>query len=120
MGLKTWKDAPQGRILKSDTSIAKNYLTETEIKKLERTVTGYFDYIENLIENRVALTMSSLAESVNKFLTFNEYKILEGLGKISKKQAEDKAFSEYEKFNKTQQIESDFDKIIKKLSDKKE
>jgi hypothetical protein len=119
MGLSTWKNAPEGRILKSDTAIAKNYLSETEIKKLERTVTGYFDYLENLVENRVSFTMKDLAESVNKFLSFNEYKILEGLGKISKKEAEDKAFEEYDKFNKTQNIISDFDKeIMKQLKNK--
>jgi hypothetical protein len=119
MGLSTWKNAPEGRILKSDTAIAKNYLSETEIKKLERTVTGYFDYLENLVENRVSFTMKDLAESVNKFLNFNEYKILEGLGKISRKEAEEKAFGEYDKFNKTQNIISDFDKeIIKQLKNK--
>jgi len=83
MGLKTWKNSPDGRILKSDTSIAKNYLTEKEIKKLERTISGFFDYIENIIENRNAFTMKEFAESVNKFLTFNEYKVLSGKGIIS-------------------------------------
>lgn len=115
MGLKTWKNAPDGRILKSDTSIAKNYLDEAEIKKLERAVTGYFDYIERLIENRTTLTMQGLADSVNKFLEFNEYKILDGKGSISNKSAEQKAFAEYDEFNKYQKIESDFDKTIKKL-----
>lgn len=115
MGLTTWKNAPDGRILKSDTNIAKNYLQEKEIKQLERTVTGYFDYIEGLIERENTFTMEQLALSVNKFLAFNEYKVLEGLGKKSKKQAENKAFSEYDKFNKTQKIESDFDKMVKGL-----
>lgn len=115
MGLTTWKNAPEGRILKSDTSIAKNYLQEKEIKQLERTVTGYFDYIEGLIERENTFTMEQLALSVNKFLTFNEYKVLEGLGKKSKKQAENKAHTEYDKFNKTQKIESDFDKMVKGL-----
>ncbi|XCF05184.1 virulence RhuM family protein [Tamlana crocina] len=115
MGLTTWKNAPDGRILKSDTSIAKNYLQEKEIKQLERTVTGYFDYIEGLIERENTFTMEQLALSVNKFLAFNEYKVLEGLGKKSKKQAENKAYSEYDKFNKTQKIESDFDKMVKGL-----
>ena len=115
MGLTTWKNAPDGRILKSDTNIAKNYLQEKEIKQLERTVTGYFDYIEGLIERENTFTMEQLALSVNKFLAFNEYKVLEGLGKKSKKQAENKAFSEYNKFNKTQKIESDFDKMVKGL-----
>ena len=115
MGLTTFKNAPDGRVLKSDTNIAKNYLEEKEIKQLERTVTGYFDYIEGLIERENTFTMEQLALSVNKFLAFNEYKILEGLGKKSKKQAENKAFSEYDKFNKTQKIESDFDKMVKGL-----
>ena len=115
MGLKTWKNSPNGRVLKSDTKIAKNYLTEAEIKSLERTISSYFDYIERIIENRNTFTMERFSDSVNKFLNFNEYKILEGKGKISAKQAEQKAFGEYEKFNKTQKIESDFDKAIKLL-----
>jgi len=119
MGLTTWKNAPEGRILKSDTNIAKNYLQEKEIKQLERTISGYFDYIENLIERRKTFTMQELAVSVNKFLAFNEYKILSDLGKKSKKQAENKAFKEYNKFNTTQKIESDFDKMVKKLNVKK-
>jgi len=119
MGLTTFKNAPDGRVLKSDTTIAKNYLEEKEIKQLERTVTGYFDYIEGLIERENTFTMESLALSVNKFLAFNEYKVLDGLGKKSKKQAENKAFSEYDKFNKTQNIESDFDKMVKGLKKRK-
>lgn len=115
MGLSSWKNAPQGRILKSDTNIAKNYLQEKEIKQLERTVSGYFDYIEGLIERENTFTMEQLALSVNKFLEFNEYRVLEGLGKKSKTQAESKAFTEYDKFNKTQRIESDFDKMVKEI-----
>lgn len=115
MGLTSWKNAPEGRVLKSDTRIAKNYLEEKEIKQLERTVTGYFDYIEGLIERENTFTMEGLARSVNRFLEFNEYKVLEGLGKRSKKQAENKAFSEYDKFNKTQKIKSDFDKMVESL-----
>lgn len=114
MGLTNWRNAPKGRILKSDTTIAKNYLAENDIKKLERTISGYFDYIERLIENRNAFTMSELAESVNKYLDFNEYKILEGKGKISHSDAELKAFTEYDDFNKTQKIDSDFDRVVKK------
>lgn len=116
MGLKTWKNSPDGRILKSDTSIAKNYLTEKEIKKLERSITGFFDYIENIIENRTTFTMQQFAESINNFLTFNEYKVLLGKGIISAIQAKEKAHSEYEKFNKTQKITSDFDKVVKALN----
>jgi hypothetical protein len=115
MGLTTWKNAPDGRVIKSDTTIAKNYLEEKEIKQLERTVTGYFDYVEGLIERENTFTMEQLALSVNNFLAFNQYKVLEGLGKKSKKQAENKAFEEYNTFNKTQKIESDFDKMVKGL-----
>lgn len=118
MGLNTWKNAPKGRILKSDVTVAKNYLQEKEIKQLERTVTGYFDYVENLIERRTSFTMEQLSNSVVKFLEFNEYKVLEGLGKISKIQAAKKAKEEYDVFNKTQKIESDFDKEIKRLKQK--
>jgi len=115
MGLATWKKAPVGRILSADVTVAKNYLPEKQIKKLERTVTGFFDYIENLIENRQAFTMEEFAESVNKFLTFNEYRILDDKGKISKASADKKALVEYKEFNKTQPIESDFDRVVKKL-----
>lgn len=115
MGLTTWKHSPEGRILKQDVIVAKNYLQETEIKQLERTVTGYFDYIEGLIERENTFTMKGLAESVNKFLTFNEYKVLESKGTISRITAEKKAISEYEIFNKTQKIISDFDKEIKRM-----
>ncbi len=118
MGLKTWKSSPSGRILKTDTNIAKNYLNEQSIKKLERTISGFFDYIENIIENRISFTMEEFANSVNKFIEFNEYKILDNPGKISKAQAEQKAFSEYDVYNKIQKIESDFDKRIKKLKRK--
>lgn len=115
MGMMTYKNAPDGRVLKSDTTVGKNYLSEDKIRKLERTVSAFFDYIENIIERRNSFTMESFAESVNRFLEFNEYKVLEGYGSISRKQADAKAFSEYEKFNKTQRIESDFDKMVKRL-----
>ncbi len=116
MGMMTYRNAPDGRVLKSDTTVGKNYLSEDEIKKLERTVTAFFDYIERIIENRTTFTMKNFAESVNRFLEFNEYKILEGYGSVSHKQAEEKAFAEYDKFNKTQRIESDFDKAVKQLT----
>lgn len=116
MGMMTYKNAPDGRILKSDTTVGKNYLSEDEIKKLERTVSAFFDYIEAVIERRNCFTMESFAESVNQFLQFNEYKILEGYGKISRKTAEQKAFAEYEKFNKQQRIESDFDREVKAMT----
>ena len=115
MGLSTWKNAPKGRILKSDSIIAKNYLTINEIKKLERTVSSFFDYIERIIENRTVMKMENLAESVNKFLAFNEFKVLQGKGKISFDNAEKKAFKEYDEFNKHQNIDSDFDKFSSKL-----
>lgn len=115
MGLTTWKHSLEGRILKQDVIIAKNYLQETEIKQLERTVTGYFDYIEGLVERENTFTMKGLSESVNKFLTFNEYKVLESKGTISRIAAEKKAIIEYESFNKTQKIISDFDREIKKM-----
>ncbi len=119
MGLTTFKNAPDGRVLKADTLIAKNYLQEKEISQLERTVTSYFDYIEGLIERENTFTMEQLAQSVNKFLNFNEYKILQGKGKISKLQADKKAIKEYDDFNKYQKIISDFDKQVKKIGKNK-
>ena len=115
MGLTTWKNAPDGRVLKSDVTVAKNYLQEKEIRQLERTVTAYFDYIEGLVERRNTFTMRGLADSIDRFLSFNEYEILEGKGSISKKKADSKAIQEYEKFNRTQKILSDFDKHIMKI-----
>ena len=119
MGLTTWKNAPDGRVLKSDVSIAKNYLQEKEIRQLERTVSSYFDYIENQIERHNAFNMKQFAASVNKFLTFNDYKILPDKGKISAAQAKKKAEEEYDIFNKTQRIDSDFDKEVRGLLDNK-
>ena len=120
MGLETWKNSPDGRILKSDVTIAKNYLPEKEIKRLERAVTGFFDYIEDLIERENTFSMQEFATSVNEFLSFRKYQILSGKGSISKQQADQKAEIEYEVFNKTQKINSDFDKEIKKLKKKEE
>lgn len=117
MGLTSWKNAPKGRILKSDVSVAKNYLNEAQIRKLERAVSGYFDYIEDLIERENTFTMEEFAQSVNEFLAFRKYDILKDKGKISHQKALEKANSEYEIFNKTQKIESDFDKSIKRLKD---
>lgn len=115
MGMSTYKNAPDGRVLKSDATVAKNYLNEDDIKKLERAVSAFFDYIEGIIERRNTFTMEGFAESVNKFLAFNEYQILEGYGSVSRKLAEQKAHTEYDKFNKQQGIESDFDREMKKL-----
>ncbi len=115
MGLTTWKNSPKGRILKSDVSIAKNYLDEKQIRQLERTVTSYFDYIENQIERQNPFSMEQFAASVNKFLTFNDYKILPDKGSISSVQAKVKAESEYDIFNRTQRIDSDFDKEVRNM-----
>lgn len=115
MGLTTWKNAPDGRVLKSDVSIAKNYLQEKEIRQLERAVTGFFDYIEDLIERENTFNMAQFSASVNEFLTFRKYQILPDKGKISAAQAKKKAEEEYEIFNKTQRIDSDFDKEVRGL-----
>lgn len=115
MGLTTWKNAPDGRILKSDVTVAKNYLDEKQIHQLERTVTGYFDYIEDLIERENTFTMEEFSASVNEFLAFRKYEILPNKGGISKQAADKRAEDEYKQFNKTQKIASDFDKEVKRL-----
>lgn len=115
MGLTTWKNAPDGRILKSDVVVAKNYLEEKQIRQLERAVTGYFDYIEDLIERENTFTMEEFTASVNEFLAFRRYDILRDKGKISGRMAKDKASAEYEEFNKTQKITSDFDKAVNRM-----
>lgn len=117
MGLETWKNAPDGRILLSDTKVAKNYLPEKEIRQLERAVTGYFDYIEDLIERENAFTMEQFAASVNEFLTFRRYALLPDKGTISRAEADRKAEEEYKLFNPGQQIDSDFDKHLRGLLD---
>lgn len=118
MGLMTWKNCPDGRILKSDVTVAKNYLNEKQIRQLERAVTGYFDYIEDLIERENTFTMQDFAISINEFLAFRKYEVLEGKGRISKKSADEKAKAEYDEFNKTQKINSDFEKEVKKILQK--
>ena len=118
MGLTNYKNSPDGRVLRSDVQVAKNYLSEVEIKKLERTITSYFDYIENQIEKRKEFTMEGLADSVNRFLEFNDFKVLDGYGSISMNSAKKKAIAEYDEFNKDQQIKSDFDREIEKLKPK--
>lgn len=117
MGLTTWKNAPEGRILKSDVSVAKNYLDEKQIRQLERAVSGYFDYIEDLIERENTFTMAEFSASVNEFLEFRKYDILKDKGTVSHKKAVEKAEAEYDAFNKTQRILSDFDKEVKRLYD---
>ena len=122
MGLTTWKNAPDGRILKSDVTIAKNYLSEKEIRQLERAVTGYFDYIEDLIERENTFNMEQFSASINEFLAFRRYDILPDKGKVSHKEAVAKAHAEYDIFNKTQKITSDFDLFLleaKKINDSK-
>ena len=120
MGLTTWKNAPKGRILKSDVTVAKNYLAVADIRKLERAVSAYFDYIEHIIERHQTFTMKEFAASVNKFLEFNEYRVLEGPGKVPRAVADEKAGKEYDIFNKHQPIISDFDQEIKRLLGKDE
>ena len=115
MGLQTWKNTPDGRILKSDVGVAKNYLDARQIRQLERAVTGYFDYIEDLIERENTFTMEEFAASVNEFLSFRRYEILPDKGKISRRQALAKAEAEYDAFNKTQPIVSDFDREVQQL-----
>ena len=114
MGLLTWKNAPEGRILKSDVTVAKNYLDEKQIRRLERAVTGFFDYIEDLVERENTFNMAQFAESVNEFLAFRRYELLPDKGRVSHAQAEARAHAEYEVFNKTQLINSDFDKLIRR------
>ena len=114
MGLLTWKRAPEGRILKSDVTVAKNYLDEKQIRRLERAVTGFFDYIEDLVERENTFNMAQFAESVNEFLAFRRYELLPDKGRISHAQAEAKAHAEYDIFNRTQLIDSDFDKLVRR------
>lgn len=120
MGILTWKNAPDGSIRKSDVTVAKNYLTEKQIKQLERTVSGYFDYVENLLERGNAFTMEEFSASVDRFLQFNEYKVLVGKGSISHDMAKKKAVDEYTIFNTTQKYISDFDKSLRKADDEKD
>lgn len=114
MGLTTWENSPDGRVYQKDVITAKNYLSEEDIKRLERTVSSFFDYIEGIVERNQTFTMEAFAQSVDKFLSFNEYKILNNKGVISMKSAKEKALSEYKEFNRTQTVISDFDKLTKK------
>ncbi len=115
MGLTTWKNSPNGRILKSDVTVAKNYLPEKKIKELELAVSAFFEYIENLIRRRNTFNMEQFSESVAKFLSFMDYQILPDKGRISAAQAKAKAEQEYDIFNLTQPIDSDFDKQIRRV-----
>ncbi|MBR1759921.1 MAG: virulence RhuM family protein [Schwartzia sp.] len=120
MGLTAWKDSPNGRILQSDVTIAKNYLSEKQIRQLERAVSGYFDYIEDLIERENTFTMEEFAASVNAFLQFRRYELLKDNGKIRKSDADKKAIEEYKIYNATQPIDSDFDKSIRELQQRQQ
>ena len=115
MGLMTWKKAPDGRILQSDVTVAKNYLSEKNIRSLERNVSAYFDYVERLLEDETLLSMQDFATSIDEFLKFNRYEILTGHGHISHNAAKQKAIGEYKEFNQYQKIVSDFDKEISKI-----
>lgn len=115
MGLTSWKNSPDGRILQSDVVVAKNYLSEKEIRSLERNVSAYFDYVERLLEDETLLGMKEFATSIDEFLKFNRYEILEGHGHITHSAAKQKAIGEYKEFNKHQKIVSDFDREIKKI-----
>ena len=115
MGLTTWKNAPDGRILKSDVSIAKNYLDENQIRRLERNVSMFFDHVEDLVMNENTFTMAEFAQNVDDFLSFRKFSILKDKGSISAAQAKAKAEAEYDIFNPTQKIDSDFDKEVRKL-----
>lgn len=121
MGLKTWKNSPKGKILKSDVTVGKNYLGEKQLKELNRIVNMYLDYAENQAERQRTMTMADWAEKLNAFLKFNEYEILNSPGKISTAAAEKLAHAEYKKFRPVQDktFESDFDREIKRLKNKK-
>ena len=114
MGLTTWNNAPDGKILKSDIIVAKNYLDEEELSELNNIVNMYLDYAENQARRHKLMSMEDWAIKLDKFLEFNEYELLENKGKISKNKADNKANNEYEQFRIIQDREyiSDFDKII--------
>lgn len=120
MGLKTWRNAPDGAIRRSDLTVAKNYLTETQIRQLDRTVSGFFDYIEDITERGIAFTMEDFSRSVNEFLEFRRYDVLEGKGAVSRDAAVAKAVSEYDEYRKTQDYLSDFDKEVRRLTDERD
>lgn len=120
MGLKTWKAAPDGKILKSDVRIAKNYLSHQHIQELNRIVSAYLDLAENNAQRGVAFNMRQWASFLDKFLELSNYPILKNKGKIFMLEAKLKAEAEYDKFRVLQDknYESDFDKVLKKLQDK--
>lgn len=117
MGLSTWKNAPKGKILKTDVSIAKNFLTEKEPTQLDRFVTMYLDYAETQAEQNIPMTMDDWAKRLNAFLQFNQKDILKNAGKVTQAIAKAFAESEFEKYRIIQDrlFESDFDKEVKQL-----
>jgi hypothetical protein len=117
MGLTTWKKAPEGKIIKSDVVVAKNYLNKKEIKFLNRIVTMYLDYAENQAEKGIPMTMSDWAEKLNTFLKFNDANVLQNAGKVTAEIAKSFAESEFEKYRPIQDrlFKSDFDKTIQKF-----
>lgn len=122
MGLTSWKNAPEGKIIKTDVSIAKNYLNKNEIKSLDRFVTMYLDYAETQAERNIPMSMEDWSEKLNAFLQFNEKEILTNSGKVSHAIAKAFAESEFEKYRIVQDrlFQSDFDKLIDNLDgDKK-
>jgi len=121
MGLATWKQAPRGKILKSDVAVAKNYLNEAHIKELNRIVSAYLDLAENRAERGIVTRMAEWVEFLNRFLELSNYPILQDKGKVSALEAKLKAETEYEVFRQRQDREyiSDFDREIKRLEGKK-
>jgi len=120
MGLSTWKNAPKGKILKPDIDVAKNYLSEEELRQLNRIVTMYLDFAELQAERRVTMTMVDWVERLNGFLKFNDYEILQDAGSVSAKVAKELAETEYSKFRGIQdrEFESDFDREVKRIEKK--
>jgi hypothetical protein len=118
MGLNTWKNAPEGKIIKTDVSIAKNYLKEQELKSLDRFVTMYVDYAEDQAERKIPMTMNDWAQKLNAFLQFNQREVLDNPGKVTAEIAKAFAESEFEKYRIIQDklYESDFDKMMKQIN----
>ena len=121
MGLTNWKNAPTGKILKTDVTVAKNYLSETELDELNRIVTMYLDYAENQAKRKTPMSMQDWVQKLDAFLQFNDYKVLKDAGKISHQIAEQLVHQEFEKYRILQDknFESDFDAELKKLNNKK-
>lgn len=122
MGLSTWKNAPKGKILKSDVTVAKNYLAEAEIEELERIVSMYLDYAENQAARRIPMRMADWVQKLDAFLQFNEYRVLTNAGSVSHEVAKQLAHERYTQFRvaQDQAFESDFEREIKRLRGDKE